>query len=314
VDILFFTASDLLAPPGQATVVRWRVTGQVDVVTLEPALGEVAADDTMAVELAETTTLTLTAEGAGVAVSRSMEIEVPGDTVRLGLRCPGRLRPINDEQQWTGWTQPGEDWSIDGNPLSVGGLSALHGLGLHADSELVYPLGGHYQRFEAQVGIDDEVSAAEASVEFQVMLDGAPAFSSGVLGAGDGPVLVVLDVTGAGELTLVVDDAGDGVDHDHADWLEPRLWIADPDPGDDDDDTGGDDDSGDEHSSDDDSAMGDDDHDASPSRTDAGCRCSAGGAPRLYAVLCLILLVMALRPRGRRTAGPRPRPGLDRSA
>ena len=75
------------------------------------------------------------------------------------------VKPIT--QGWAG-KAPGIDQSIEGNPITIGGVVYDKGLGLHADSEAVYHLGGQYTRFQAVIGIDDEVGSNTADAIYRV--------------------------------------------------------------------------------------------------------------------------------------------------
>ncbi len=66
----------------------------------------------------------------------------------------------------------------DGKSLTLNGTVYKIGLGVHAASELVYPLGGQCKVFTASVGVDDEVGD-NGSVVFQVFADGTKLFDSG---------------------------------------------------------------------------------------------------------------------------------------
>ncbi len=112
--------------------------------------------------------------------------------------------------------------SIDGNPLRIGGRQYPRGLGAHAESELVYALNNSYQRFEAEVGVDDEKGGA-GTVRFLVLVDGRTVFDSGVMKGQQPAKRVSVSLEGAEELTLQVTDAGDGINCDHADWGDARL-------------------------------------------------------------------------------------------
>ena len=46
--------------------------------------------------------------------------------------------------------------SVEGTPLSLGGLTYRHGIGTHAASDVLIELKGAALRFEAVVGVDDE--------------------------------------------------------------------------------------------------------------------------------------------------------------
>ena len=65
---------------------------------------------------------------------------------------------------------------------------------------------------------------------FQVFADGAKVFDSGVMTATSATQTITLDMTGVKILKLVVTDAGDGIDFDHADWANARLLAAAPTP------------------------------------------------------------------------------------
>jgi hypothetical protein len=125
------------------------------------------------------------------------------------------------------WGALGMDKSVEGNPLSVGGKFYAHGLGTHASSKLIYNLDGNYERFEALVGVDDEMrSFGKSSVIFKVLGDERELFHSGVMRNDTPPRHVSIPVSGVEDLSLVVTDAGDGISGDHADWIEPVLYRS----------------------------------------------------------------------------------------
>jgi len=123
-----------------------------------------------------------------------------------------------------GWGRLGIDRSVQDQPLRIGERSFEHGLGSHANGELVYLLGGGYSRLRAWVGVDAEVTQyPEASVTFRVLGDGKELFSSDVM-RGDTPAARVdVDVRGVQVLRLVAGDGGDGIYADHADWADAEL-------------------------------------------------------------------------------------------
>ena len=128
------------------------------------------------------------------------------------------LLPSTARQGW-GTLQTGK--SVQGNSLSVGGKRFSHGLGTHAVSEIIYDLDRAYGRFRAWVGVDDEMKGyTKSSVVFLVFGDGRKLFASKVMRIGDAAMPVNVSVSGVDELKLVVTDAGDGIDCDHADWAD----------------------------------------------------------------------------------------------
>lgn len=131
-------------------------------------------------------------------------------------------------------TSNGGGISGDGKPITIGGQVFAKGLGVHAYSEVTYNLNGEYVAFESYIGVDDETKpyCMPASVQFEVYLDGDLAFKSDVMRNDDPAQFIRLDVVGASEMKLVVSDAGDGPDCDHADWANPTLFpCGDCDPG-----------------------------------------------------------------------------------
>lgn len=119
-------------------------------------------------------------------------------------------------------TSNGEQAAGDGQPITIRGTGHAKGLGVHADSDVAFFLGGNCSRFTAGVGIDDEV-APYGSVTFGLVADSRTLATTPVL-TGSSPVLPLdVDVTGVQHLHLVVFDGGDGNAHDHADWADARL-------------------------------------------------------------------------------------------
>jgi hypothetical protein len=127
-----------------------------------------------------------------------------------------------------GWGRPevdrsnGERRPDDGGPLRIGATSFAHGIGAHAPSRIVLDVGGHCSLFLADVGLDEEVGD-HGSVAFEVWGDGRLLATSGLVRGTQDAVPVSADVTGIGQLSLVVTKGGDGNSDDHADWGDARL-------------------------------------------------------------------------------------------
>ena len=60
----------------------------------------------------------------------------------------------------TGWGSVGQNKTVDGNQLSVGGKKFEKGYGVHADSLMVFPIPEGAERFAVTVGVDDEAKGA----------------------------------------------------------------------------------------------------------------------------------------------------------
>jgi hypothetical protein len=133
------------------------------------------------------------------------------------------LTPVSHEQDY-GLLQ--QSLSVDGKPIRIDGKTYAHGLGTHAASRIHYAVNNRYQRFEAEVGVDDEKGGG-GTVVFQVVADGKKVFDSGVLRGKQPANKVSVSLDGVEELLLLVTDAGDGINSDHADWANARL-IGNP--------------------------------------------------------------------------------------
>jgi len=136
---------------------------------------------------------------------------------------PARLSDWDPVLQSQEWGTPHRDESVDGHRLSVDGFVFRHGIGTHAHSVLTYHLNGAFRVFDTMLGIDDEANRGQR-IRFRVLVDGRMRYDSGELSGHGPPEHVQLSVVGGKFLTLEVLDGGDGINSDHADWLEPRLW------------------------------------------------------------------------------------------
>ncbi len=152
----------------------------------------------------------------------------------LGIACALTAQIASAETVWLdqldirsavqGWGDPQKNKSVEGNPLTIGGQTFKRGFGTHAESILHINLGGGAQKFTASVGVDDEVEKnPTSSVEFFIIGDSNILWHSGVMHAGDAAKECSVVLAGVKALTLKVGDAGDGMDHDHADWVDAKF-------------------------------------------------------------------------------------------
>ncbi|MGQ5634875.1 MULTISPECIES: NPCBM/NEW2 domain-containing protein [unclassified Streptomyces] len=119
-------------------------------------------------------------------------------------------------------TSNGESAAGDGHPITIGGTVYAKGLGVHAPSDVSFYTGRSCTRLTADVGVDDE-KGTKGSVTFEVWADGTKVASTDVLTNAMPAQPLAADVTGAQVVRLVVTDAGDGNDSDHADWADARV-------------------------------------------------------------------------------------------
>jgi alpha-galactosidase len=145
-------------------------------------------------------------------------------------RQPFPVENINIDVIQQGWGTPHRDLSVDNHPLKVGGQTFIQGIGTHADSVFAIDLNTPCITFIAEIGVDDEVGT-KGSVIFQIWGDGKLLSQSGVMHGGDKVDTISAKLKDVKRLMLVVTNAGDGIDYDHADWLRPELILEIPPTG-----------------------------------------------------------------------------------
>jgi hypothetical protein len=134
------------------------------------------------------------------------------------------VEPVSWKQ---GYGSLRKDVSLEGSTQQIRGKKFAKGLGTHAISEIIYKLSGRYTTFEAFVGVDDYPSFSKSpSMEFFVYGDNKLLWQSGVMHIMDQAIPVKVDITGINELKLIVGDAGDGTNYDHANWAEARILAG----------------------------------------------------------------------------------------
>ncbi|NQT83038.1 NPCBM/NEW2 domain-containing protein [bacterium] len=126
------------------------------------------------------------------------------------------LKPVRATQ---GWGALQINANCTGKRIIIEGEVFKRGLGTHAVSEIVYKLEPRFARFVAVCGLDDS-AGSNGSIRFRVLLDGKELLRSPLITSGERKAYVDVPIEGGKELTLVVDDADDGIDFDHADWAE----------------------------------------------------------------------------------------------
>lgn len=115
------------------------------------------------------------------------------------------------------------DRSCQGDPLTIANHTYPWGIGVHADSELTFQLGGAFRTFQAVTGIDSH-SGSSGSVIFSAIGDGRVLYRGPVVRGSDSePREVSVSVAGVNELTLKVENAGDLDLGDMANWAVAQL-------------------------------------------------------------------------------------------
>ena len=131
-----------------------------------------------------------------------------------------------------GWTQEYGalrlDRAVDGAPISIRGRIFQRGFGTHANSKIRLVTKG-MKRFRAFVGVDDEKGKSPySSVIVRIEGDGRELYRSPMLSTSHAALAVDIDIAGVSQLTLISDDAGQGLNEnkncdDHVSWGDPVV-------------------------------------------------------------------------------------------
>jgi hypothetical protein len=150
--------------------------------------------------------------------------------------APSSARHVSDlvpVSQTNGWgpvekdRSNGEQGAGDGRTLVLDGTSFAKGLGVHSTSDVRYTVPTGCTRFDAVVGVDDEV-VVDGSVTFSVQQGTTVLHDSGVRRFDSPNQSVSVPVVAGRELRLLVSDGGNGTSNDHADWADARFTCAAP--------------------------------------------------------------------------------------
>lgn len=164
-------------------------------------------------------------------VSGQAQVRVTRIPPPLGTRGPQpsvRLSSLEWIEQSAGWGETQRDRSIGKRPLRIGGEVYETGLGTHAEGHVTIAVQADWERFVASVGLNDAaVATARASV--RITADGAELYASSELLA---PYAVHhIDVAipeGTQQVTLHVEDGGNGIHWDNVDWVDVGFVAAEP--------------------------------------------------------------------------------------
>jgi len=118
-----------------------------------------------------------------------------------------------------------QDWgsveinkSVVNTPLTVGGVEYERGLGVHSISRLLYKLDKKAVAIKGMAGADDNNLFA-GHLQFKIVADQKVLWSSGVIKKGDPIQSFDVSLKGKDKVLLLVEECGDGIMYDHADWI-----------------------------------------------------------------------------------------------
>ena len=120
------------------------------------------------------------------------------------------------------WGIPQINQSVVWTPLKVRGVSYEHGIGAHSISRMLYDLGGKAVSISGLVGADDN-NMYTCKMQFKIIGDKKELWKSGVMQKGDVVKEFNVSLKGIVKVLLLVEECGDGIMYDHADWLNVKF-------------------------------------------------------------------------------------------
>jgi hypothetical protein len=96
------------------------------------------------------------------------------------------------------------------------------GIGTHANSMIIYALGGRFSKFSTDFGIDTEAGDQNKAI-FIIQGDGRELFRSKPKGKFDYPESISINIKNINKLTLKTKMEGTANNGLHTDWLNPVL-------------------------------------------------------------------------------------------
>jgi len=114
-------------------------------------------------------------------------------------------------------------------PMQIVDKSYTRGFYCHAPSKMTIVLPGPGKTFDAIAGVDsnDQTSGGQGSVVFVARVGEREAWRSPLMREGMPGVTVSVDLKGATQFELAVEDGGDGISCDQSDWADARVTLED---------------------------------------------------------------------------------------
>ncbi|MEI6971201.1 MAG: NPCBM/NEW2 domain-containing protein, partial [bacterium] len=148
---------------------------------------------------------------------------------------PGAPSVLNVACRKQGWGRMYFDRSIVQQPLKLAGRVFAHGLGTHADGEIVLRANQPIKALRAWVGMDDNEDArghesnkgSAGRLVFAVLSGDKELWHSPALGVASEPARVELAAGGVRELRLTVREINGNIARAHADWADVEVELVD---------------------------------------------------------------------------------------
>jgi hypothetical protein len=144
-----------------------------------------------------------------------------------------QLADLEPLSQYASFAPMTKNTTFDGFPIVFKSVYFNKGLGMHATGRATYAVPAGATAFWAVAGLPDNTARCEqGSVVFELRdQTDRVLYRSPTIRTGEDPAHINIRLEGVMSLTLVVDDAGDGPDCDHAAWGAPSFILGSSDPG-----------------------------------------------------------------------------------
>ena len=120
------------------------------------------------------------------------------------------------------WGTPQINKSVVWTPLTVNGVVYQRGIGAHSIGRMLFDLGGKALSISGLAGADDNNLYA-GKFQFKIIGDRKELWKSGVVKKGDPIQEFNVDLSGIDKVLLLVEECGDGIMYDHADWINVKV-------------------------------------------------------------------------------------------
>lgn len=120
------------------------------------------------------------------------------------------------------WGTPQINKSVVWTPLTVNGVVYERGIGAHSIGRMLFDLDGKALSISGLAGADDNNLYA-GKFQFKIMGDRKELWKSGVVKKGDPIQEFNVDLSGIDKVLLLVEECGDGIMYDHADWINVKV-------------------------------------------------------------------------------------------
>jgi len=143
----------------------------------------------------------------------------PVPSVHLGTT---KIGEITIEKVTQGFGAPQLDLNVMGRPIMIGGQPYGSGIGTHAISHIEVSFPAKFKEFSGACGVDGFVGT-NGSIVCKVLDGDKVLFTSPLLKGGMKAAPFSVPVNGLSKLTLSVEDGGNGITSDNADWVDLKL-------------------------------------------------------------------------------------------